>query len=280
MTDVIVIPKSEAKRLILSIKDSYSTEVRHFVEFLEAGGLELNLEGLQAYQRSMKRVPYGTACKRISAAKHRIRWLFDKSPESLDLTKKFRFDQAMKGVKMKKKVSSAIAERRILSAEEIQKLIASTGRAPRTSLMIEFLAFTGVRVSEAIGIRRTDVKETESNCAIRIHGKGDKEREVLIEKSLYWRIRDTFAGRMWFFETKGGRPYSRDNVSKEIGRMALKVLGKKVSAHTFRHSFATIKLRATNNLKGVSKYLGHSSVKTTADFYLHDDLTWNDLLKV
>ena len=56
------------------------------------------------------------------------------------------------------------------------------------------------------------------------------------------------------------------------------ILGKEISAHTFRHSWATHTLKRTKNLKGVSKYLGHTSTSTTADLYVHDELTPDDVL--
>ena len=50
------------------------------------------------------------------------------------------------------------------------------------------------------------------------------------------------------------------------------------SAHSFRHFFATDRIKKTNNTKGVSVYLGHASTSTTLDMYTHTELSYNDLI--
>lgn len=66
-------------------------------------------------------------------------------------------------------------------------------------------------------------------------------------------------------------------MSDQIAKAGLLILGRHISAHTLRHSWATRKLKEGKSLKAVSRYLGHSSTAITADLYIHDDLTWNDL---
>ena len=98
------------------------------------------------------------------------------------------------------------------------------------------------------------------------------------------QVRDEFNGSVYLFESEvwrqgneGGHPLSRHNVSKAITKAGLKYLDREISAHTFRHSFATRLIGEGKNIKGVSGYLGHSSVKTTLDLYVHDSLELGDL---
>ena len=98
----------------------------------------------------------------------------------------------------------------------------------------------------------------------------------MADRILVQRILDNFAGCVFLFE-HAGKTYNRVYVTDRIKLAGRLILGKNISAHTFRHSFATEKLKQTKNLKGVSKYLGHSSVSTTADLYVHDELGWEDV---
>ena len=63
------------KRAILSIQDSYAPEVKDFVAFLDDRGLDITFEALKAYNEHLKGRPAGTRNNRLSAAKHRVRFL-------------------------------------------------------------------------------------------------------------------------------------------------------------------------------------------------------------
>ena len=89
-------------------------------------------------------------------------------------------------------------------------------------------------------------------------------------------VHNYFGGSVFLFE-HNGKPYNRISITNRIGIQGKILLGKNISAHTFRHSFATATLEKTKNLKGVSKYLGHSSVSTTANLYIHSELSWEDI---
>jgi len=105
-----------------------------------------------------------------------------------------------------------------------------------------------------------------------IIGKGNKERKVDIEKSLFEAIRAMFRGETWLFQTKGGKPYRTTYVSYEIIKAGKRILGRRISAHSMRHSFATLAIRDGASIKAVSKYLGHSSTAITMDMYVHESL--------
>lgn len=108
-------------------------------------------------------------------------------------------------------------------------------------------------------------------------GKGKKERYVWIPLVLCRRILATFGGTVYLFETSAGKPYSRSYVSNQIAKLGRAILGRRISAHTFRHSFATRKIKETAKIQAVSEYLGHSSVAITLSLYCHEELSEEDL---
>jgi integrase/recombinase XerD len=61
-------------------------------------------------------------------------------------------------------------------------------------------------------------------------------------------------------------------VSYEIIKAGKRILGRRISAHSMRHSFATLAIRDGASIKAVSKYLGHSSTAITMDMYVHESL--------
>ena len=136
---------------------------------------------------------------------------------------------------------------------------------------------TGCRISEILGVKLAQCEQHGERVHIRIMGKGKKERYVWIPLVLYRRILATFGGTTYLFETSAGKPYSRSYVSNQIAKLGRAILGRRISAHTFRHSFATRKIRETGKIQAVSEYLGHSSVAITLSLYCHDELSEEDL---
>lgn len=282
MKDLAKPTNGELKKAILKIKDNYADDTRIFVNFLESNNLDISYEGLSAFVKHLNQVHDGkrlsaeTINKRIKGAKNRIRFIFEHSPESLDLEKAYKLEKALREVKLKK-TSKSVSQEKVLMLDEIKVLIDQTSTAnPAVSLMIEFLAYTGCRISEILNVLVTDMKQSKGYWKIRIAGKGGKERSVLVGKDLIARVTAHFAGQKYLFE-HNQKQYRREYVSMQIKRAGRKYLNKDISAHTLRHSFATDKLKRTKNLKGVSQYLGHSSTSTTADLYVHDELTWDDI---
>ena len=273
--------------IMLEPQDSYEEDAQAFISFLKANELELSYDGLRAYAQWLdephrgRRYSAATYNKRLSGAKNRIRYLFDRSPDSLDVTKRYHLERALKEIKGKKINSHAVEQDRVLSPEEIQVLIRDCvddpfPGSPKTALMIEFLSLTGLRVSEMLGILLSDIKTVNGKAVVRIDGKGRKERKIKVKKELIKRVHNGFGGITYLFEN-AGHAYNPKYVTSQIAWAGRLYLDKHISAHTLRHSFATEKLRRTGNLKGVSRYLGHSSTSTTADLYVHDELSWEDV---
>lgn len=165
---------------------------------------------------------------------------------------------------------TGIAEDRIVTREDFDRLVADTSR--RTSLFLWFLYNTGCRVGEMCGARLDQREELGDMVRLRVTGKRNKDRKVDIQKALFEAIRATFPGETFLFQTQGGKPYRPTYVSYEIIKAGRRILGRRISAHTMWHSFATLTIREGASIKAVSEYLGHNSVAITLTMYVHEIL--------
>ena len=135
----------------------------------------------------------------------------------------------------------------------------------RNNLILDFLFYSGIRVSELVNIKHRDW----SDNSLRIHGKGNKIRQVLLPPFLVKYIRPGAKG--YLFINQNGRKLLTDKVRQIIRtRTKLSGLKKWVSSHTFRRSFATLLDRKKARLTTIQKLLGHSNLETTAQ-YIHND---------
>ena len=276
------------KRAILKInKKVYRQDLKLLIRYLNQNNLGLTFEAVknylqyleeEGYEKNGKRYEYtaGTFNRKVIAIKEGIRFLFKKSPDGIDLNKRYKLEQVLNEIKLKKINSKEVNRDLLLSKEEVETLIEYTSE--KLGLMILFFYSTGTRVSEMTGIKLSNITEREKYYEIRIVGKGNKERKIKAKKGLVEKIRNHFQSKEYLFETSTShRPYDRKYVSMEIKKAGWRILKKDISAHTLRHSFATRMIDEGKSIKGVSKYLGHSSVSTTLDLYVHSELEWEAL---
>ena len=147
----------------------------------------------------------------------------------------------------------------------------------RDRTMLELLYATGVRVSELVSLKLSQVNLNQG--VLRIIGKGDRERLIpLGDEAQDWLHRfvlaprtEILAGRQteYLFPTRRGGPMTRQTFWYLIKRHARKAgIAKKLSPHTVRHAFATHLLNNGADLRVVQLLLGHSDVSTT-QIYTH-----------
>lgn len=145
----------------------------------------------------------------------------------------------------------------------------------RDIAVLELLFAGGFRVSELCKLKFEDL--SPDRMAIRINGKGNKERTIYLEnievvKALnrYLAYREAVPdGNGYLFITKFDRPLSTQavrNLVKKYTEMA--GIHKKITPHVFRHSFASLLLEEGVDIKYIQDFLGHSSIATT-QIYLH-----------
>lgn len=168
---------------------------------------------------------------------------------------------------------------RFLNNEEVERLLAQPDRqsdiGKRDKAMLELLYATGLRVSELIGLKLTDLDWDRGliNC----FGKGSKQRRVPIGKSaidylkLYFAIRPKLLqGKSsdYLFIELGGAAITRQKFWKLIKGYGQAANIDYVTPHMMRHSFATVLLRNGADLRSVQMMLGHSDISTT-QIYTH-----------
>lgn len=168
-----------------------------------------------------------------------------------------------------------------LTEEEVEALL----RAPEISdplghrdrTMLEVLYATGLRVSELVNLKATQVNMNQG--VLRIIGKGNRERLIpLGEEAVQWLRsfsegprQDILAGRQgeYLFPTRRGERMTRQAFWHIIKRYAMKAgVQKALSPHTLRHAFATHLLNHGADLRVVQMLLGHSDLSTT-QIYTH-----------
>lgn len=168
-----------------------------------------------------------------------------------------------------------------LTYEEIDKLLDMKLETPydyRTKAMLELLYASGIRISELISLRFSNIDF--ENSIIRVEGKGNKERLVPYNDTsskylnLYLNVyRPLLAkkGKTYeeLFLNNRGTPISRQGVFK-ILKALCKTSGieKNISPHTLRHSFATHLLNNGADLRVIQELLGHEDIETT-EIYTH-----------
>jgi len=228
---------------------------------------DLNMSDVVQYIKALEKKGYrnSTINRKISSlAKilklYQIAGLINKNP-LLEITK-------IK--KLTRQVNRQVATQ--INAEDVRAVISSSNSA--TSLIINFLANTGLRVSEMINIKNSDIEDYVINGKlykrIRIVGKRKKERFIYITEKLYQDIKRVFRYKSEFlFHSKSGKPLHRVNVWKQIRQAFKTYTGKNVHPHTLRHFFATHKIAVEKqDIKAVSRYLGHSGTAITLDMYV------------
>ncbi len=171
-----------------------------------------------------------------------------------------------------------------LSTDEIDKIIGAielnTDQGERNRAMLETLYGCGLRVSELVSLRISDLFFEEG--FIKVKGKGDKQRFVPIG-NLTQKYIDIYKTSIrshldiqkghedTLFLNRRGKQLTRAMVFTIIKDLAVKInLKKTISPHTFRHSFATHLLENGADLRSIQLMLGHESI-TTTEIYVHLD---------
>tara|TARA_B100001287_G_scaffold119769_1_gene100898 strand:+ start:6295 stop:7200 length:906 start_codon:yes stop_codon:yes gene_type:complete len=175
----------------------------------------------------------------------------------------------------------------VLSIEEVDLLIGAvnlnSNEGSRNRAMLEVLYSCGLRVSELVNLKFTDLFYDEG--FVRVIGKGNKERLVPLSKSVELEI-STYQEKMrskldikvghenFIFLNRRGKQLTRVMVFLIIKDLAAKInLTKSISPHTFRHSFATHLIEGGANLRAIQEMLGHESIITT-EIYTHLDQSY------
>ena len=180
----------------------------------------------------------------------------------------------------------------VLTEDEIKNLINSIDLnhnfGQRNKTIIEILYGTGIRVSELVNLKLSNIFFKEN--IIKVIGKGNKERFVPLgeiascEMKIYIndrnRLKIDSKSSDILFLNRYGRGLTRSMIFKIISDASKRIgLDKKISPHTLRHSFATHLIKNGADLRTIQLILGHESI-TTSEIYTHlDTLHLEEVLK-
>jgi integrase/recombinase XerD len=207
--------------------------------------------------------------RRLTVFKRFFRWAVRERIVDADPT--LKLDSARQPLRVPKTLSEAQVEA-LLAAPDVETPLGLRDRA-----MLELLYASGLRVSELVSLKTVHVSFVE--CALRVTGKGSKERLVPFgEEALRWieryiaEARPTIlAGRSSdaLFVTGLGGPMTRQMFWKLLKAHALRAgIAAPLSPHTLRHAFATHLLNHGADLRAVQMLLGHADISTTT-IYTH-----------
>lgn len=265
------------KGLSPNTRAAYSNDLRQFTEFLQRGGLTTlnklarrHILDYLMWEKSRGRAASSLA-RRLVAIRVFLRYLQQEGLLSTDVS------ETMDSPKLWKLLPDTLSPsevERLLAAPDLTKPLGLRDRA-----LLETLYGAGLRVSEACGLALSDLQFDAGY--LRCVGKGRKERIVPLggAAALFLRRYLAEARPRWaragtephVFLSNRGRPLSRKTIWQLIRRHATAAgIGKAISPHTLRHSFASHLLANDAPLRVIQEMLGHADIATT-QIYTHVD---------
>ncbi len=258
--------------------DAYRRDLDKLLGFLadeDKNAIEATLDDLEEFAATLHDIGIGpvSQCRILSGVRAFFRFLLLDGYRDDDPTDLLEWPQT----------GNHLPE--VLTEEEIdrmeQSIDLSKPEGHRNRAIIEVLYSCGLRVSELVGLRLSDLYLTEQY--IRVRGKGRKERLVPISGRAIGELGDWFACRReldikpgeedYVFLNRRGSHLTRTMILIMIKNTALAAgIAKTVSPHTLRHSFATALLEGGADLRVIQVLLGHESIETT-EIYTHLDTT-------
>ena len=145
----------------------------------------------------------------------------------------------------------------------------------RDIALLELLFAGGMRVAELCGLTFSDYDSLEQSLLI--HGKGSKERMIFLTEentilalASYLECRNKIiTSSELIFLNKYNRPLTTQDVRNVVTKcVSLAAIGKNITPHSFRHTFASLLLEEGVDIKYIQEFLGHSTIVTT-QIYLH-----------
>ena len=262
---------------------NYIADVRQFKAFLDANSISAKLDDTASmididhmviraflgslYREKLKKV---TISRKVTALRTFFNYLERKGKIKVNP------GQMVQGPKIEKYVPA------FLSVEEMFSLLDSKGPTDAIGLrdraIVELFYSSGIRLSELAGLNRNDVDY--SLGLMKIRGKGKKERMVpvgdkaVVALNTYLEKRNEISpGNIKkssdepIFINRAGARLSTRSVARILDKLALASgLGKKISPHLLRHTFATHMMEAGADLRAIQEFLGHESLSTTQKY--------------
>lgn len=257
--------------------NSYELDIKKLLEFLKQRNIHIkranfkDIEEFLKYLREKKKLSQSSIARCISSIRGFYKFLVSEGKVQVSPLENLRTPKTIKKLPD------------ILAPEEINKIIeAADSLTPlgiRNRAMLELIYAAGLRISELLSLKVSDVLIEEG--FLQCYGKGNKARLVPIGSyakeavKLYLKnarpiIKKGKDTEILFLNSRGGKLSRMGGwkiIEKHVGKAGIV---KRVTPHTFRHSFATHLLEGGCDLRAVQEMLGHTSI-TTTEIYTHID---------
>ena len=262
------------RNLAISTINSYKNDLIKFKEFLL--GNDINDFSNQKIDSKLV-LSFFSSLELSSSSKTRILSSLKGFYQFL-INSAFLFHSPFVGIK-KTKIKETIPN--TLNEHEVEAILKTIDTNSligiRNYAIIDLLYSCGLRVSELTNLRMNQI--IPNRQALRVKGKGSKERIVIIGDLAYESlskylkfIRPHFISKEseeYIFLSYRGKKLDRQYIFDMIKELTMKTnINKKVSPHTFRHSYATSMLNNGADLRSIQKLLGHQNIETT-QVYTH-----------
>ena len=260
--------------------EAFGRDIAGFLTFLKRSGAKdmkdvdhRLLRRYLAYCDTLK-LKKTTIARKLSAIRSFLRFLCNEGSLEANAAMLVSFPKARKVLP------------KVLSRDEVERLIENPDEGTKTGLrnraILELLYATGLRVGELTSLNISNVYLNERE--IRVIGKGNKERLVFMNNIAARALGEYLiiarpknagsrkASEAVFLNAAGGRLSTR-SVQKIVDKSGLRSgLGRRISPHILRHSFATHLLEEGADLRTIQELLGHADLATT-QVYTHLDKT-------
>ncbi|MGH2536615.1 MAG: tyrosine recombinase [Candidatus Promineifilaceae bacterium] len=206
-----------------------------------------------------------SVARKLAAIKSYFHFLLARGAVSQDIT------ADVESPRVKKQLPHTLAD------EDIERLLAApagrtSAKSYRDSALLHLLYATGMRVSEAVALRLSDL-DLEANLAL-VPTRDDPQRELPFDRQTGRMVRNYLdLGRPYLVRNKGEKALFLNHRGEQLTRQGLWLIIKayaeeaglagKVTPHTLRHSFAANKLNSGADLREVQQLLGHANISTT-----------------
>jgi integrase/recombinase XerC len=258
---------------------AYRQDIQQFFDYFEENNMAVDKNTIRDYISVifLRTKNKATISRKIYALKSFYGYLVKQGKLA-----KNPFD-AVSSPKNEKKLPEILTENEMSAF--LDKLPEETFLQVRNKAVFEFLYATGLRISELVNLRITDINFTDD--MVRVLGKGKKERIVPFNeqaKSMLLKYLDR--ARLQFkkpvdyiFLNAWGRKITERAIELILHKTFIEMMesNKSVYPHLFRHSFATHLLQRGANLRVIQELLGHESLSTTEKY---TSLNYSDLLNV